>query len=93
MGAGNAGKKSAAIAEQQYQLALKQREEAQAMANAKKTNALYSFQGKTNRVGFGDIGAVRKRAGEGGAGSGSGYLSPGISTLGLIDTSKNKLGG
>lgn len=93
MGAGNAGKKSAAIAEQQYQLALKQREEAQAMANAKKTNALYSFQGKTNRVGFGDIGAVKKRASEGGFGSGSGYLSSGISTLGLIDTNKNKLGG
>lgn len=96
MGASNSSaKKSVAVAEQQYNLAVKQREEAQAMANAKKTNALYSFQGKTSRVGFGDIGAVKKRTGEGGSDSGmrTGFSSLGVSTLGLLDTNRNKLGG
>lgn len=94
MGAGNAGSKSARIAQQQYDLALKQREEAQALANSKRTNALYSFQGKTSRVGFGDIGAIKKKntTSDATIGMGSSILS-GSSMLGLVDINRNKLGG
>lgn len=94
MGAGNAGSKSARIAQQQYDLALKQREEAQALANSKRTNALYSFQGKTSRVGFGDIGAIKKKNTTSDATIGMGSsISSGSSMLGLVDINRNKLGG
>ena len=94
MGAGNAGSKSARIAQQQYDLALKQREEAQALANSKRTNALYSFQGKTSRVGFGDIGSIKKKNTTSDATIGMGSSnSLGSSMLGLVDINRNKLGG
>lgn len=88
--------KAAKIAEQQYNLQMKQYEESKALAAAKKTNALYSFQGKTSRVGLADTGAVKRGGATGGASAGEqGVLGQGTSAglLGLIDITKAKLGG
>lgn len=94
---GSGGSSQAArVAEQQYNLQMKQYEESKALAAAKKTNALYSFQGKTSRVGFADTGAVKRGGSKGGASAGEqGVLGQGTSAglLGLIDINKAKLGG
>lgn len=96
MGGSGGSSRATKIAEQQYQLQMKQYEESKALAAAKKTNALYSFQGKTSRVGFADTGAVKRGGATGGASGGEqGSLGQGLSAgvLGLIDINKAKLGG
>lgn len=97
MGGSGGSSRATKIAEQQYNLQMKQYEESKALAAAKKTNALYSFQGKTSRVGFADTGAVKRGGATGGGASGGeqGSLGQGTSAglLGLIDINKAKLGG
>lgn len=96
MGGSGGSSKATKIAEQQYNLQMKQYEESKALASAKKTNALYSFQGKTSRVGFADTGAVKRGGSTGGASLvEQGVLGQGTSSglLGLIDITKAKLGG
>lgn len=96
MGGSGGNSRATKIAEQQYNLQMKQYEESKALAAAKKTNALYSFQGKTSRVGFADTGAVKRGGTTGGASGGEqGSLGQGTTTglLGLIDVNKAKLGG